>query len=546
MINLTFFTIPQTFNTQYDLMWWNAVKSWTLLKPKPDIFLLGNAPSLASIANDLSLYHIPNLDQNSSINEIAKWLDKLTNNRIIVYINPNVILTEGFTETIQDIYNNQDNFLLTGQYRVIQAKGSININNNQWQQLLRTMAYKQTMPQLQNIYLVFTKQLLKQLFAPDPNVEYSWKKQLSYAALRKSYPIIDGSNIITPFLQTSKKRDQIRTQQLSERFCIQPFNRLETRHNGEVFTCSMNWLSTPIGNINHDTPENIWNSKIAQKIRQSILDGSFSYCSQSKCPKIINKTLPFKKDIRSKFERAIIDQHITVMPIKPQEIKLNHERSSKPADTVILPLLKDAKLVEITGAGDAFGSEHFRYIMKQINAQAFPQLKIDLFTNGVLFDEKSWHQLELQGLCRRAVISVDATLEKTYNILRKGGDFKRLLQNLEFISRLRQSGELSRVVLVFTVQKENFLQIPDLIRLVKKFNFNQAFFQMITPWNKSIEEYEDKNVGLSKHPLHQDFLQILRDPLLQYKVVSLGTMKPFYDQALQSTFDNIEESIKTS
>jgi len=56
-------------------------------------------------------------------------------------------------------------------------------------------------------------------------------------------------------------------------------------------------------------------------------------------------------------------------------------------------------------------SKHYRYIMKKINAQAFPNLKIDLFTNGVLFDEESWNQLELNGLCRDAEISIDATIE---------------------------------------------------------------------------------------------------------------------------------------
>jgi len=694
--SITLFTIPQAFENQYDLIQYQAIKSWTLLNPKPDIFLLGNAPGVASTTNELGLYHIPNIAQHNSISDIAKWLDRIINNTILVYINPSVILTEDFTQTIQEVYDNQDHFLLTGQSRTIQTTDAIDFNDTQWQHQLRTMADKQAMPQgqLQNIYWVFTKQLLKQLCVLAPNVESSWEKQLLYAALRKYYPIIDGSPMITPFLQTSKKpvqtvqtttqqrdlqikphlsyatiahdivrmtQEKCKTQprlsneeiindiserfnqefqlslaeqyetisvlvknhpqkkfvfllaaklsyeqnkieeafsyaqqavalnerdlyaqqllnkirlrlglpswseqdekKLSQRFCIQPFNRLETRYNGDVFTCCMGWLSTPIGNINQETADNIWNSETAQKIRQSILDGSFAYCSRSKCPKIINKTLPFKKDIRSQFERTIIDQHITVMSIKPQELKLNHDRScnlacpscrakpymakgeerthlAKIAETVILPLLKDANIVEITGSGDAFGSEHFRTIIKQINAEAFPHLKIDLFTNGVLFDEKSWHQLELQGLCRRVVISVDATLEKTYNILRKGGDFKRLLQNLEFISELRQQAELTRVVLVFVVQKENFLQIPDFIRLVNKFKFDEAFFQMIAPWSQSIEDYEAKNVGFSKHPLHQDFLQVLRDPLLQDKVVFLGTMKPFYDQALQSTFDN--------
>jgi len=209
MINLTFFTIPQAFEDEYDLIQRNAIKSWTLFNPEPDIFLLGNALDVASIANEFGLYHIPNIDQNASISEIAKWLDRLINNTILVYLNPCVILTKDFTNTIQEIYNNQDHFFLTGQYRTIQTEGVIDFNDSQWQHKLRVMADKQGMSQGQlqdNIYLIFNKQLLKQLFILNHNAEYTWEQQLFYAALRKYYPIIDGSPIITTFLQTPKSK----------------------------------------------------------------------------------------------------------------------------------------------------------------------------------------------------------------------------------------------------------------------------------------------------------------------------------------------------
>ena len=99
-----------------------------------------------------------------------------------------------------------------------------------------------------------------------------------------------------------------------------------------------------------------------------------------------------------------------VLSSKPHNIKLNHDRScnlSCPfcreciyaaddteskrlqsiANQVILPLLTEAEVVEITGSGDAFASKHFRYIMQHINTRDFPNLKIDLFTNGIMFTD---------------------------------------------------------------------------------------------------------------------------------------------------------------
>lgn len=118
--------------------------------------------------------------------------------------------------------------------------------------------------------------------------------------------------------------------------------------------------------------------------------------------------------------------------------------------------------------------------------------------------------------------------------MRKGGDFKRLMKNLAFISNLRKKGELRQVRLILIVQNENFLQIPDFIKLTKQFCFDNASFSMILPWSQSKKEYEDKNIGSSEHPLHQDFLQVLRDSLLRNEIVSLGTLKVFYDEALQT------------
>lgn len=341
---------------------------------------------------------------------------------------------------------------------------------------------------------------------------------------------------------------------LAQRFCEWPFTKFEIRENGNVYVCCPAWLSTPIGNAYRRPVEKIWNSATAQRVRESILDGSFSFCSRANCPKILNRRLPFRDAITGEFERQIMDRHLTVLATGPREVKLNHDRScnlacpscrtapyvaqgrakqrlERVAESVVLPLLKTASLVEITGSGDPFASQHFRRVLKRINVQDFPHLKIDLATNGILFDEHSWRQLELEGLCRNAVISVDAATERTYSVVRKGGDFNRLLRNLGFIAGLRENGELARVSLVFVAQKDNFLEIPEFIQLTKSFGFDAACFLMIAPWSQSRKDYERRDVGFSAHPQHREFLQVLRDPSLSDDIVELGTMKPFYDEA---------------
>ncbi|MEK8017302.1 MAG: SPASM domain-containing protein, partial [Candidatus Parabeggiatoa sp.] len=345
---------------------------------------------------------------------------------------------------------------------------------------------------------------------------------------------------------------------LSTRFCDAPFERLETRRNGDVKFCCDSWLDIPIGNFNTDSAENIWNSEVAQKIRASVLAGRFSYCSRSRCPRILNRMLPLRDAVQSPELQAILKHQQVALRTKPRQLKLNHDAScnlSCPScrnqvyklsdvetqrlreitDAVVLPLLADARIVEITGSGDAFASKHFRYILQRINRNDYPHLRIDLFTNGLQFTEANWEKLSLKGLCRRAVISVDATEPESYRRLRRGGELSKLLGNFPFISRLRASGELERVVLVFIIQQDNYTQIPDMLRLTQQYGFDETFLKKLDPWGQTPAEYQAKNITAPTHPHHGDFLRILRDPILRQPVVNLGTLRPIYDCAVGET-----------
>ena len=110
-------------------------------------------------------------------------------------------------------------------------------------------------------------------------------------------------------------------------------------------------------------------------------------------------------------------------------------------------------MLKFPGSGDPFASHHFRAFLKRINRKEFPNLKVSLYTNGQLFTEKSWEELELSGKVSYVNISIDAARAETYKIVRYPGDFERLLKNLEFIKQLRQSGEIKSLRFYFVVQQ---------------------------------------------------------------------------------------------
>jgi len=185
--------------------------------------------------------------------------------------------------------------------------------------------------------------------------------------------------------------------------------------------------------------------------------------------------------------------------------------------------LKGADSVKITGSGDPFGSNHFRNIIKRINRSEYPRLKIDLHTNGQLFDERAWVDLGMAGLVADTQISIDAASSETYRIVRRGGDFDRLVRNLKFIRKLRQDGEITSLSMSFVVQALNFREMPDFVSLAREHGADCVSFAAMRNWGTfSEQEFERESVCNPRHPEHAEFLGILQNPIFRMPYVLFG------------------------
>ena len=324
---------------------------------------------------------------------------------------------------------------------------------------------------------------------------------------------------------------------LRGRFCSHPFDNLETSPGGQAYFCCPAWLPVPIGNLEKQSAEEIWNSSVAQDIRRSILDGSYRYCSRMHCPKITGRKLPRSDDLTNLEHRSFVAGRQTDLTRGPKRLALNHDRScnlscpscrtrmiiarkseqehlNAMADRVLMPLLERARKVHVTGSGDPFGSAHFRYLLRRIGRRRPTGLRLELQTNGLLLAQ-SWDGLGLDGLVDSLSISIDAARPETYAIVRRGGDFARLLENLAFAAGLRAASRVGRVRLDMVVQTLNFREMPDAVDLVRRFGFDGIKLQMIRSWGTyTPDEFARHNIGSPDHPRFADFLEVLGDPRL--------------------------------
>lgn len=348
-------------------------------------------------------------------------------------------------------------------------------------------------------------------------------------------------------------------------FCERPFRNINVAwyggKRGDVYMCCSAWLNRVTGNLQDDSVDDIWNGKIAQEVRESILDGSFSNCDAVACPYLQTVTGPVQPadEVKNKRMRAVIDEHQTVLDYGPAEVDCSYDRScniscpscrtEKVIEThardEILAIqeklereaLGDAEVLYITGSGDAFGSPYFNRWLRTMRMENMPHLEVlHLHSNGLLWNRQMWEKIPEQTRSRikSAEISIDAASAETYAVNRRGGDFERLLENLEFIGELRERGPLEILKLSMVVQANNFHEMPAFVEIGERFHADIVYFSRLTDWmTYAPGELENRSVHLPDHPQHQAFLKVVNGGLHKNERVTLGNLTSFVRAELE-------------
>ena len=334
-------------------------------------------------------------------------------------------------------------------------------------------------------------------------------------------------------------------------FCARPFEFFEVDAEGAAWVCCQDWLDTSIGDLRTHSLMEVWNSPVAQDIRRSILDGSFKYCNHNTCPKIVSNSLVQIKNLTTPYRKKIAAERPVVLENGPLTLNLGYDNSCNLACRSCRPHLivlqgdefasaelmqkkvlaegfSNAKRAIITGHGDAIASKLFRQLLRELDAGQYPDLRIDLMTNGLLFTPAIWESF---SKCHKAIrsvsISIDAGSEATYKINRSPGDFNKLLRNLEFISTLRTSEKISFFEISFVVQRNNYGEMKSFFELGKNLSCDTVLFQKIINWGcgtYNAEQFKEVAVHEPQHPEHRAFKEVLKDPLFEDPIVNLSNL----------------------
>ncbi len=376
-------------------------------------------------------------------------------------------------------------------------------------------------------------------------------------------------NIIDP--RPHERKDNLalggsaKEKDLTDRFCPKPWDHFEIGSGGKVHACCPSWLKTPIGNCMTSDVMSIWDGPLIQEVRKSILDGNYKFCTQQECPAIQSDSLPKKDEIKNPRLRNIIDNRVLQVEELPLLFNLCYDEScnlscpscrlapinfSKKEDPEYMKRARIQEMllqslfsephdkhiiINVTGSGDPFGSKLFRLFLQAIDGKLFPNVKVSFQTNGVLFTESVWKSISnLHQNVREVIVSFDAATPETYSYTRRGGNWSKLLENMEFLSSLRKQGYMHHLAMDFVVQQKNYKEMPQYVQIAKGFkDVGSASFSLITDWGTySEEEFKKHAIWKTDHPEFDDFLKVLRDPILADPIVRWGNVYEYRKRAI--------------
>ena len=347
-----------------------------------------------------------------------------------------------------------------------------------------------------------------------------------------------------PEAESVSERDEAVPDSEEPRFCPEPFRKLLVAADKNAYLCC--WLRTSVGDLREVTSEEAWNGDVAHELRASILDGSFRYCSRELCPFLQGKTLPRRSEVTEPWLREVISQNQTRLDRGFVELMVGYDRSCNLAcpscrpdfhwakgseldelwkvhEHVVgedLSRLHGLEMLYVSADGDGLASPLYRKLLQSMDSSEFPNLRVRIMTNGIMFTPAMWEKLaRIRDRIQEVVVSIDAATETTYRTVRKGGDFSVLLENLEFLARLRRESQLTGFSITFVVQRVNFREMPGFVEMGHRYGCNGVtFMRMMNPGHVP----EDAFVHEPSHPDYSEFRMILSSPVFDQRLVNIG------------------------
>jgi len=200
---LTIFTIPKAFRGHAGIIQRNAVQSWTKLRPRVEVILLGSDEGTAEAAREAGVRHVPDIAMNEHgtplLRDIFRQAELAAASPWMCYVNADIIILDDFVEMLQHAQKRLAKFLYVAKRVNIDISEPLAFSDG-WQDSLKNQARTvgSDGPHTAIDVFAFPKGTYAQM--PDFFIGRLWFDQwLIKAAIENHLPVVDAS-LVAPVL----------------------------------------------------------------------------------------------------------------------------------------------------------------------------------------------------------------------------------------------------------------------------------------------------------------------------------------------------------
>ena len=277
------------------------------------------------------------------------------------------------------------------------------------------------------------------------------------------------------------------------RRCPKPFDTLLIDKLGGCYACECeSWLPQSIGNLQIMELDDILCSPVRNHLKDSILDGTYRYCNQKQCSYLRSGKVGNRTPEKIENLRLAIDDSCNLRCPSCRTSLIFHkdggmvERGKKLSDKINSWLLRqdhDLK-VHIGSNGDPFASYVYRHFMKHTPRKN--NIKYSLLTNGLMFSEFHVGVPNIVDNLTELGLSIDGATKHTYEKLRLGGKWEKIIENIEQMSALKAKRKF-RWAWHVVVQEDNWFEMPQMVELGHRYGVDRIYFNRIQDWNTGLD-----------------------------------------------------------
>ena len=329
----------------------------------------------------------------------------------------------------------------------------------------------------------------------------------------KTIPVYSDPGLL--YMQRTRNLPSVKTH-IAPNQCIYPWYQISVSNEGLVFVCACDaWVPFPVGHVmDFNSIEEIFNSKQAQEIQQSITLGDYKFCDTTHCPVTSGEGLKQKYDY---IIQVGIDKSCNLhcpscrkeMIFLDGEEFLNERLAWCDRIRDWIRQLPEARINLLLGSnGEVFASHLYKEILKtEFNSLVSYSIR----TNGTLIKR---HIDELQFLpnLKEIEISIDAASQEVYENVRRPAKWANLIENLNYIIDLRKTYNFI-ITANFVIQRATLSDTIPFIEFCWERDLLAAP-TLLQDW-ASFDDFDSECVHRPTDAKFDEFLEVIRDPIMR-------------------------------